>query len=59
MTGNVVEWHANTGSIDELVDTLGRYADLGVRDLSIVPGQDDAGSLRTVEILAAEVVPQL
>ena len=59
VTGNVVEWHAVTGSIDELVDTLGRFAELGVRDLAIVPGQDDAGSLRTVEILAAEVVPQL
>ena len=59
VAGNVVEWHATTGSIDELVDTLGRYAELGVRDLSIIPGQDDASSLRTVEILAAEVVPQL
>ena len=59
VTGNVVEWHAVTGSIGELVDTLGRFAELGVRDLAIVPGQDDAGSLRTVEILAAEVVPQL
>ena len=59
MTGNVVEWHAITGSIDKLVDTLGRFAGLGVGDLSIIPGQDDASSLRTVEILAAEVVPQL
>ena len=59
VSGNVVEWHATTGSIDELVDTLGRYAELGVRDLSIIPGQDDASSLRTVEILAAEVMPQL
>ena len=59
VTGDVVEWHAITGSIDELVDTLGRFAELGVRDLAIVPGQDDASSLRTVEILATEVVPQL
>ena len=59
MTGNVVDWHAITGSIDELADTLGRFAELGVRDLAIVPGQDDASSLRTVEILATEVVPQL
>ena len=59
VAGDVVEWHATTGSTDELVDTLGRYADLGVGDLSIIPGQDDAGSLRTVEILASEVVPQL
>ncbi len=59
VVGDVVEWHATTGSIDELVDTLSRYAELGVRDLSIIPGQDDASSLRTTEILAAEVVPQL
>ena len=48
VTGNVVDWHAVTGSIDELVDTLGRFAELGVRDLAVIPGQDDAGSLRTV-----------
>ena len=59
VTGDVVEWHAVTGSVDEMVDTLGRYEALGVRDLSIIPGQDDASSLRTVEILAAEVVLQL
>ena len=59
VTGDVVEWHATTGSAEKLVDTLGRYAELGVGDLSIIPGQDDASSLRTTEILAGEVVPQL
>lgn len=59
VTGDVVEWHAATGSTDELVDTLGHFAELGVGDLSIIPGQDDASSLRTTEILASEVVPQL
>lgn len=59
VTGDVVDWHATTGSADQLVDTLGRYAELGVGDLSIIPGQDDASSLRTVEVLAAEVMPQL
>ena len=57
--GDVVEWHATTGSTDELVDAIGRYKALGVRDLSIIPGQDDASSLRTTEVLASEVVPQL
>lgn len=57
--GERVDWHAVSGSIDQLVDALGRFAELGVQDLSIVPGQDDAGSRRTVEALAAEVVPQL
>ncbi len=59
VTGDVVDWHAITGSTDRLVDTLGRYDELGVGDLSIIPGQDDAGSLRTVEVLASDVVPQL
>ena len=59
VAGKVVEWHANTGSVAELVDICGRYEDLGVSDLSIIPGQDDNSSLRTTEILAAEVVPQL
>ena len=59
VTGDVVDWHATTGSADQLVDTLGRYAELGVGDLSIIPGQDDASSLQTVQVLAAEVMPQL
>ena len=59
VTGDVVDWHAITGSVDEMVDTVGRYAELGVRDLSIIPGQDDASSLRTVEILASDVMPRL
>ena len=59
VTGDVVEWHATTGSVDEMVDTIGRYAELGVRDLSIIPGQDDTSSLRTTEVLASEVMPRL
>lgn len=59
VVGEAVDWHAVTGSAAEMVHTLGRYAELGVGDVSIVPGQDDASSLRTVEVLAAEVVPQL
>ena len=59
VTGDVVEWHAITGSVDQLVDTLSRYAAMGVTDVSIIPGQNDASSLRTTEILAAEVLPQL
>ncbi len=59
VTGDVVQWHAVTGSVDELVDTLGRYAELGVGEVSIIPGQDDQTSLRTTEILATEVVGRL
>ena len=59
VAGEEVQWNAVRGSAAELVDALGRFAELGVEDLSIVPGQDDATSLRTVEVLAGEVVPQL
>lgn len=57
--GDAVEWHAVTGSVDRLVDALGRYRELGVVDLSIIPGQDDDTSRRTVAALVDEVVPQL
>lgn len=57
--GEEVEWHAVTGSADQLVDAFGRFAAMGVSDLSIVPGQDDRTSMRTVETLAADVLPQL
>ncbi len=58
-TGHEVDWNAVTGSAARIVDALGRFRDLGVADLSIVPGQSDAQSRRTVEVLATEVVPQL
>jgi len=57
--GQEVEWHAVTGSPAQLADALGRFAAMGVSDLSIVPGQDDETSMRTVETLAADVLPQL
>ena len=57
--GEALDWHAVTGSVDEVVDTLGRYRDLGVSDLSVIPGQDDATSRTTVRALVDEVVPQL
>jgi alkanesulfonate monooxygenase SsuD/methylene tetrahydromethanopterin reductase-like flavin-dependent oxidoreductase (luciferase family) len=59
VVGEEVEWHAVRGSADQLVDALGRFAEIGVQDLSIVPGQDDETSLRTLETLTSEVVPQL
>ena len=57
--GEVLDWTAVTGSVDQLVDALGRYRALGVTDLAIVPGQDDETSMRTVEVLISEVAPQL
>lgn len=57
--GEAVEWHAVTGSSAQLVDAFGRFTDMGVTDLSIIPGQDDATSLRTIDVLASDVLPQL
>lgn len=57
--GEALDWHAVTGSAAQLVDALGRFAEMGVADLSIIPGQGDEASLRTVETLATEILPQL
>lgn len=57
-TGDL-EWHLVSGSAAELADAFGRFAEMGVSDLSIVPGQDDATSRHTIEVLTTEVVPQL
>ncbi|MEO1064094.1 MAG: LLM class flavin-dependent oxidoreductase [Actinomycetota bacterium] len=59
VAGEEVDWQAVTGSVDQVVDALGRYRELGVADLSCIPGQDDATSLRTVEALTTDVLPQL
>jgi hypothetical protein len=59
VAGQVVDWQALTGSVDQVVDAFGRYRELGVRDLSCIPGQDDATSRRTVEALVNDVLPQL
>lgn len=57
--GEALDWHAVTGSVDQLVDSLGRYREIGVADLSVIPGADDETSRRTVRALVDEVVPQL
>jgi alkanesulfonate monooxygenase SsuD/methylene tetrahydromethanopterin reductase-like flavin-dependent oxidoreductase (luciferase family) len=54
-----VDWQALTGPVDFLVTQLARYADLGVADLSLIPGQDDDSSRATVEALVGDVVPAL
>lgn len=59
MDGDEVEWHAVTGSVDQLVESLGRFGAMGVDDLSIIPGHDDASALETVEVLASDVMAQL
>ncbi|MCB0998002.1 MAG: LLM class flavin-dependent oxidoreductase [Acidimicrobiales bacterium] len=57
--GHDVDWQALAGPPDHLATELARYAELGVTDVSIVPGQDDATSLATVERLVADVLPTL
>ena len=59
VVGEALDWHAVTGSVDQVVDTLGRYVELGVRDLSLIPGADDNTSRTTLAALIDEVVPQL
>ena len=59
VAGAELDWHAVTGSVDEVVDAFGRFQDLGVFDLSLIPGQDDATSLRTLRGLVDDVLPQL
>ena len=54
-----VDWQALTGPVDFLAAELARYADLGVADVSLVPGQDDHTSRATVEALVEHVVPAL
>ena len=36
-----------------------RFADMGVSDFSIIPGRDDASSLRNVESIVDRELPQL
>ena len=57
--GDKIDWNAVTGSVDQVVHALGQYAELGVSDLSIIPGQSDGTSLRTVQSLVTDVLPQL
>ena len=57
--GDRVAWHSVSGSVNQLVDALGRFATMGVADISIIPGHDDASALETVDVLASDVVPQL
>ena len=54
-----MDWHAVAGPPGFVAEQLERYRELGVGDLSLVPGQDDEASLATVEALVGEVLPRL
>jgi len=51
--------HALTGSGTELLDGIAAYRNLGVGDLSMVLGHDDASAQRTLDVLLTDVVPHL
>ena len=51
--------NAITGSADQVVEVLSRFAAMGVSDMSIVPGRDDTSSLRNLESMIERVLPQL
>ena len=57
--GDRVAWHSVTGSVNQLVEELSRFREMGVIDLSIIPGHDDDSALTTVDVLASDVLPQL
>lgn len=57
--GVEVRRHVLTGSTAELVDGLARYRALGVGDLSMVLGHDDATARDTLAALVGDVLPQL
>lgn len=54
-----VQWQGLAGPAEFLAEQMSGFADLGVSDVSIVPGQDDETSLHTVEVLVDEVLPAL
>jgi alkanesulfonate monooxygenase SsuD/methylene tetrahydromethanopterin reductase-like flavin-dependent oxidoreductase (luciferase family) len=56
---NVAQASALIGPPNYLTEQLAQYAALGVADVSIMPGRNDATSLRTLESLGAEVLPAL
>jgi len=54
-----VDWQALTGPPSFLADQIHSYAELGVTDVSVVPGQDEVASMATIEALAAVLPPAL
>lgn len=58
-TGHQLDWHAVVGPPSFLAEQLDRFRQLGVADLSLVPGQDDTTALATVDALIETVLPQL
>jgi alkanesulfonate monooxygenase SsuD/methylene tetrahydromethanopterin reductase-like flavin-dependent oxidoreductase (luciferase family) len=57
--GDQVGRHALTGSAEQLLEGFLAYRALGVGDLSLVLGHDDASAMATLETLLEEVLPVL
>ena len=57
--GEQVARHVVAGSAAQIVDAFAAFRDLGVGDLSVVLGHDDASAMRTLEVLLGDVLPAL
>ena len=57
--GVQVARHVLSGPAKALADGLARYRELGVGDCSMILGHDDHSARRTLDVLAAEVLPDL
>jgi hypothetical protein len=57
--GERVARHVVAGSAAQIADAFAAFRDLGVGDLSVVLGHDDASAMRTLEVLLGDVLPAL
>jgi alkanesulfonate monooxygenase SsuD/methylene tetrahydromethanopterin reductase-like flavin-dependent oxidoreductase (luciferase family) len=57
--GEQVARHVVSGSAAQIADAFAAYRELGVGDLSVVLGHDDASAMRTLEVLLGDVLPAL
>jgi alkanesulfonate monooxygenase SsuD/methylene tetrahydromethanopterin reductase-like flavin-dependent oxidoreductase (luciferase family) len=57
--GFVAQADALIGPASYLAEQLDAYRSLGLADVSLMPGREDEQSLRTIEALAAEILPAL
>ena len=57
--GEQVARHVVAGSSAQLAEAFAAYRELGVGDLSVVLGHDDASAMRTLEVLLSDVLPAM
>ena len=57
--GTATTTGAITGPAGYLLEQVNAYRDLGVTDVSIMPGQDADTSVRTIEAFASDVLPAM